>query len=52
MLEGVLELTVDGVLRLLPAEHSFFFLSDRRHTYRNGGETLCRVLWVNTPPTF
>lgn len=52
VLEGVLELTVDSVVRRLPAEHSFFFLSDRVHMYRNGGPTLCRVLWVNTPPTF
>lgn len=29
VLEGVLELTVNGVVRRLPAEYSFFFLSDR-----------------------
>jgi quercetin dioxygenase-like cupin family protein/DNA-binding XRE family transcriptional regulator len=52
VLHGVLELTVDGVVRRVPAEHSFFFISNLVHTYRNGGETLCRVLWVNTPPTF
>lgn len=29
-------------MRRLPAEHSF--ISDLVHTYRNAGETFCRVL--------
>ncbi len=52
VLEGILDLTVDGVAQRLPAEHSFFFVSDPEHTYRNGGDALRRALWVNTPPTF
>jgi transcriptional regulator with XRE-family HTH domain len=52
VLEGELELVVDGVAHHVPAESSFFLQSDRPHSYRNVGSTTCRVVWVNTPPTF
>ena len=52
VLEGALELIVDGVSHLVPAHSSFFLQSDRAHSYRAHGDTECRVMWVNTPPTF
>ncbi len=52
VLEGALELTVDGQLHSLSAGDSFVFRSDLKHGYRNPGDTTTRVLWVNTPPTF
>lgn len=52
VLEGQLELTVDGRSHLLGAGDSFFFRSDRPHAYRNPGKVKARVLWINTPPTF
>jgi transcriptional regulator with XRE-family HTH domain len=52
VLEGRLELTVDGETCVLETGDSFFFESQRRHGYRNPGPEVARVLWVNTPPTF
>lgn len=52
VLEGELELEVDGETLHLKAGDSFFFDSNKPHGYRNKGENVTRVLWVNTPPTF
>lgn len=52
VLEGELELTVDGkVVHLSPGD-SFFFYSNLPHGYRNVGNVPARILWVNTPPSF
>jgi transcriptional regulator with XRE-family HTH domain len=50
VLEGELELTVRGETQLLRRGASFFFRSDLPHSYRNPGDTITRVLWVNAPP--
>lgn len=52
VLEGELELTVDGTTYLLNPGDSFFFNSDKPHAYRNPGKVTTRVIWINTPPTF
>lgn len=52
LIEGELELEVDGRRHRLRPGDSFYFPSDRPHGYRNIGGTEARVLWVNTPPTF
>ncbi len=52
ILDGELELTVDGAVHHLKAGYSFFFRSDLTHSYRNPGKAVCRIVWVNTPPTF
>ncbi|MEL6218224.1 MAG: XRE family transcriptional regulator [Pseudomonadota bacterium] len=52
LLEGELELEVDGQRYQLRPGDSFYFSSDRPHGYRNLGSSEARVLWVNTPPTF
>jgi DNA-binding XRE family transcriptional regulator len=52
VLEGELELIVEGERHQLPVGHSFFFSSSRPHSYRAHGAKTCRVLWINTPPTF
>ena len=52
VLDGELELIVDGEAHRVPAQSSFFLHSDRPHSYRSLGATACRVVWVNTPPTF
>lgn len=52
ILEGCLQLWVDGVdYNLFPGD-VFYFDSSRRHRYRNVAATVTRILWVNTPPTF
>jgi transcriptional regulator with XRE-family HTH domain len=52
VLEGVLELTVDGVTYRINEEDSFFFQSSLPHSFRNPGDKPTRVLWANTPPSF
>jgi transcriptional regulator with XRE-family HTH domain len=52
VLEGKLELTVDGTVYSLKPGDSFFFHSDLEHAYRNPGNVIARVIWINTPPTF
>ena len=52
VLEGTLELEVDGEKHIVNAGDSFFFASVRPHGYKNPGDVPVRVLWVTTPPTF
>src|SRR5690606_23835652 len=52
VIEGRLELTVDGEAVVLEPGDSFFFESTRPHSYRNVGDTVARVVWVNSPPTY
>jgi transcriptional regulator with XRE-family HTH domain len=52
VLEGCLELVVDEETYILNPGDSFFFNSDRPHSYRNPGTVATRVIWVNTPPTY
>ncbi len=52
VLEGELELIVDGETHRVRAGASFFFESDRPHSYRAVSASGCRVVWINTPPTF
>ncbi|MFC4424307.1 cupin domain-containing protein [Cupriavidus pampae] len=52
VLEGELELNVDGQLTIVKAGDSFFFLSHLAHGYKNIGTVEARVLWVNTPQSF
>lgn len=52
VLEGTLEITVNGKLYVVETGDSFFFHSDLPHSYRNPGQTLTRIVWINTPPTF
>ncbi|WP_277183651.1 cupin domain-containing protein [Caballeronia sp. BR00000012568055] len=52
VLEGQLELTLGAQSYSLQAGDSFYFPSTEPHSYRNPGDTVTRILWVNTPPTF
>jgi transcriptional regulator with XRE-family HTH domain len=52
VVEGEIELTVNGHAFRLTAGDSFFFRSDLPHSYRNVGGGVARIVWVNTPPTF
>lgn len=52
VLDGVVELVVDGQRWRLGPGDSFHFRSERPHGYRNIGDTSARIVWVNTPPTF
>ncbi len=52
LLEGVLDLTVGDRTYRLNTGDSFHFGSEIPHGYLNPGDTVARVLWVNTPATF
>jgi len=52
ILQGTLELYVGNETFLLGEGDTFYFPSTLPHAYRNPGDTLTRVLWFNTPPTF
>ncbi len=52
LLEGILDLTVGDRTYRLNTGDSFHFGSEIPHGYNNPGNTVARVLWVNTPPTF
>ncbi|MXQ09570.1 cupin domain-containing protein [Alphaproteobacteria bacterium GH1-50] len=52
VIEGALELTVGDKTALLSAGDSFFFDSARAHQFRNPGNSVTRVVWVNSPPTY
>lgn len=52
LLEGELDLSVDGVTYHLSAGDSFFFDSSLPHGYKNPGHITTKVVWINTPPTF
>jgi transcriptional regulator with XRE-family HTH domain len=52
VLDGEIELTVDKHKYQLRVGDSFYFRSERPHSYINNRKKMARVLWVNTPPTF
>jgi transcriptional regulator with XRE-family HTH domain len=52
LLEGELELEVEGKTYNLREGDSFFFRSDLPHGYRNTSDNITRIIWINTPPTF
>jgi transcriptional regulator with XRE-family HTH domain len=52
VLEGEIELVVDGRTYTVGAGASFHFRSELPHGYRNSGSIPARIIWVSTPPTF
>ncbi len=50
IVEGFIELTVDGKVSLLGAGASFYFPSNLPHSYRNIGVDTARIVWINSPP--
>ena len=52
VLEGTIELMVDEKPYILNPGDSFYFRSELAHRYRNPSDTVAKLLWVNTPPSF
>lgn len=50
VIEGCLEISIDGRPYVLNTGDSFHFESERPHRFRNLGEGKCRVVWATTPP--
>jgi transcriptional regulator with XRE-family HTH domain len=49
LLEGEIELVIDGTTYRMNAGDSFFFKAYLTNSYRNVGKTAARIIWVNTP---
>lgn len=49
LIEGELELTIDGTVYHMSAGDSFFFKAYLTNSYRNVGKGVARIIWVNTP---
>ncbi len=52
LLQGEIELVVDGRAFRLSQGDAFVFGSEAPHAYRNVGNEPASIFWVNTPPTF
>jgi glyoxylate utilization-related uncharacterized protein len=52
VLDGEIELIVDNHSYQLRGGDSFYFRSERPHSYINNRTKMARVLWINTPPSF
>ncbi len=52
VLQGDLEITVEGENYRLEPGDSFYFESATPHRWKNPGRKETLVLWINTPPTF
>lgn len=52
IMEGTLELTVDGTTYVLHQGDTFYFQSTRDHRFRNTSDEDVKVLWVNHPPSW
>jgi len=50
VIEGYIEICVDGARHLIGPGGSFFFSSELPHSYRNIGAEVARIVWVNSPP--
>lgn len=48
VLQGEMELVVDGHIFVLREGDGFRFESSRPHSFRNTGAKMCRVMWVNS----
>lgn len=52
VLEGVVTVTIGEETYELSEGDSFFFQSHIPHGYVNKGDTIAKILWATTPPTF
>ena len=49
LIEGKIELTIDGTTYRMATGDSFFFKAHLANGYRNSGTSVARIGWVNTP---
>ena len=49
LIEGDIELVIDGTTYRMSAGDSFFFKAYLTNQYRNVGTTVAQIIWVNTP---
>jgi transcriptional regulator with XRE-family HTH domain len=49
LIEGEIDLFIDGTTYRMKAGDSFFFKAYLTNGYRNVGKSVARIIWVNTP---
>lgn len=49
LIEGDIELTIDGTTYQMSEGDSFFFKAHLANSYRNTGPSVARIIWINTP---
>src|SRR5882757_4386367 len=49
LVEGEIELTIDGTIYHMKTGDSFFFKAYLQNSYRNISSVRARIIWVNTP---
>jgi transcriptional regulator with XRE-family HTH domain len=49
LIEGEIEIIIDGTIYNMKAGDSFFFKAHLANSYRNIGKKVARIIWVNTP---
>jgi len=52
IINGSLQLQIEDEVYAMGEGDTFYFSSDRKHGYRNMGDTPTNVIWVITPPSF
>ncbi|SNB44716.1 helix-turn-helix domain-containing protein [Geobacter sp. DSM 9736] len=52
VLLGKIQLKLDDKVYTVKKDECFYFTSDKRHTIKNIGKGMAKILWVVTPPTF
>ncbi|MCY1246279.1 HTH-type transcriptional regulator PuuR [compost metagenome] len=52
VIEGQLELMLGDDVYLIGPGDAFTFSSQVPHGYRNAGDVVAKILWVNSPATF
>ena len=52
IIDGELQVTLDGVKYLLESGDSIYFQANQPHSWENISQTICQALWVMTPPSY
>ena len=52
MLAGTLRIVLGERAERVRKDESFYFRPTAPHRLVNAGKSVCRVLWVSTPPSF
>ena len=52
MLSGTLKVVVGDRTERVRKYESFYFVPTAPHKLVNAGKTVCKVIWVSTPPSF
>ena len=52
IIEGKLDIYIDGTVHSLEEGDSFYFKSTEKHRFKNNTDKPAKAIWVVTPPTF